>query len=417
MVIYEPSWAIYSYICLKSLLYDEVLKTKPSTKNTLRLENFIASLIYSIANGLLALLDYLLGNLRGLDNARTILLFRTGGLGDMVCAIPTFKALRKYFSSSKLILLTNHEPIFDEPQSLTSLVGNNIFDEIIYYCKEDLRSFSKICSLINRLRKHKINKLFYLSQYDVTFRRLLRDMLFFYFSGCKKLYGFRLNKHFKFKIAQRYGRRFDTETERLFSLLRPLEISKITSDFALSITKEDRQVIDNLWPKHKGLNGQYLVAINPGAKFSVNHWPKENFLKLSRALIDKYNAFIVLIGREDKEGVLRFIESDLKNNCLNLCNKTNFMQTLEVLLRCDLLISCDSGPLHLAAILHKPVVGIYTARDYPNCWYPGGSQHIILRHDVACQICLKTSCQTMECINGISVEEVILASWEILSRK
>jgi len=386
------------------------VQTRQFNKNIrLEIENFIASLIYDMVNGLLTFLQYFLSSFRKSTRAKAIILFRTGGVGDMVCAIPAFRALRKHFLGARLILLTKREPVFGNSQSFSRLLGNDILDKIIYYKSDDLKSLRKIYSLMIYIRKEKIDKMIYLGQYDVTLFRLLRDMLFFYFSGCRELYGFRLNKHRLFRIAQCYYRVFDSEAERLLKLLVPLGISQKNLDFNLSITEEDKRSTDILWPNSTALQGRPKVAINPGAKMPLKRWSKENFLQLSRALIDKYNAFIVLIGGEDTEGSCRFIKNNLGENCLNLCAKTNFMQTAQVLSRCDLMISCDSGPVHLAAAVKTPVVGIYTARDYPNCWSPYGRNHTILRHNISCQVCLKTDCSTMSCINGISVEEVISA--------
>lgn len=386
-------------------------------KYILKLENLIASLIYFITNKLLIFLQFLLSSFRGPDNIKTILLFRTGNLGDIVCSIPAFKAVRKKFPSSRIILLTHIEQIFDNTQTLTSLIGDNIFNEIIYYKREDLKNLGKLGLLVNRIKRYRVDVMIYLSQYDVTFFKLLRDMLFFYFSGCKKLYGFKLNKHRIFRIAQRYYRKFDCENERLLKVLLPLGMYQENADVTLLVNKEDKQFIDNLWSNSQKLNSRPRVAINPGAKFPVRRWPKEFFLELAKVLVDRHRAFIILIGGRDAADICEFIENNLGYDCLNLCGRTNFMQTAEAISRCDLLVSCDSGPLHLAVAVRKPVVGVYSARDYPNCWYPIGDNHIIIRHDLPCQICLKTKCMTAECIKTIEMEEVLAACQQILFQK
>jgi ADP-heptose:LPS heptosyltransferase len=334
----------------------------------------------------------------------------------MIVAIPTFKAVKKYFSSAKLILLTKHEPIFNENQPLTSLIGNDVFNEIIYYKSEDLKNLPNIYLLMKRIRKYNIDAIIYLGRTSVPFLRVLRDIFFFYFSGCRKLYGFRLNKHRLFRIAQRYYRIFDREPERLLKILLPLGISQEKVDFSLPISQQDKQFIDNLWPKPEKLKNRSIIAINPWAKFLVNHWPKERFLGLAKKLVNEDKAFIVIVGGNDAQETCNYIGSNLSmEDSLNLCGKTNFMQTAEAISRCNLLISCDSGAVHLAAAVYKPVVGIYTARDYPNCWYPWGNRHIVIRHDVTCQVCFKTKCLIMKCISSISVEEVLSACRKILA--
>lgn len=133
--------------------------------------------------------------------------------------------------------------------------------------------------------------------------------------------------------------------------------------------------------------------------------------------MQNYHVFPILIGGGDAGNKCNLISKNIKAPHLNLCGKTNFMESAEIISRSKLLISCDSGPIHLAVAVGTPVVGIYTARDYPNCWFPGSVNSRALRHDVNCQVCLKTDCSDMKCINGISVDEVYCACDSLLGRK
>jgi ADP-heptose:LPS heptosyltransferase len=336
-------------------------------------------------------------------------------LGDTVCAIPAFRALRKHFPSSRLILLTKREQLSGDLFSLASVIGNDIFNEVIYYTSRDLKDLLGICSFLRRIKKLKIDLMINLGQYDATLARLARDMLFFYFCGCRLLYGFTLRKNRIFRIAQRYYRKFDCEIERLLMVLQPLGISDKKIDYTLPLTKEDKFFIDNLWFQQQSLKDSPIVGIIPVAKFPVNRWPKENFVYLVKALMKDYGAFIVVMGGKDTQETASFIEKNVEGHILNLAGKTSVMQTAEAISRCDLSVSCDSGLVHLAAALKRPVVGIYTARDYPNCWYPYGNNHIVIRHDAECQVCLKAACKTMKCIKDIGVGEVLTACRQILN--
>jgi len=182
----------------------------------------------------------------------------------------------------------------------------------------------------------------------------------------------------------------------------------------LPIAETDKRVIDKLLPSSDATGSRVLIAINPGAKFPVNRWPKERFLELARKLVSQCHSYIVLIGGEDARDVCSFIAGNMPEGCLNLCGETTILQTAEVLSRCRMLVSCDSGPLHLAAAVGIPVVGIYSCRDYPNCWYPWQDRQVIIRHDLDCQVCLKEECGTMECVKAIGVEEVLAGCRKIL---
>ncbi len=93
---------------------------------------------------------------------------------------------------------------------------------------------------------------------------------------------------------------------------------------------------------------------------------------------------------------------------VNLVGKTNYMEVAEIISRSNLLVSNDTGLVHMAAAVGTPVVGIYSSRDYSGAWHPWGDSHTVLRDDsVTCRFCLKTECETKECINNITVEHVV----------
>jgi ADP-heptose:LPS heptosyltransferase len=220
-----------------------------------------------------------------------------------------------------------------------------------------------------------------------------------------------------FRLSQRYLRAFDKESERLLKVVADSGALPQKVDFTLPVSSKDRDYIDSLWPKDETMGLRPKIAFMTGAKFPVNRWPKENFIYLAKGLIDKFNAFIVFVGGEDTAATSSEIKKSLGGNCLDLCGVLSFMQSAEAISRCAMLVSGDSGPLHMAGLLGIPVVGIFSARDYPNCWYPFGGIHKILRHDLGCQICLRSECDSMECIKSITVDEVLAVSREIIGRR
>jgi heptosyltransferase-2 len=388
--------------------------TQVRNNGLLKIEDWLAGIIYSLANATLASLNYLFTVPRKKSYPKTILVFRTGNFGDTLCAMPAYQALKGYFPQAQLLLLTSRDRVFNQKQTLTSLIGENTFNEIIYYEPRNLSSILGAWKLLRSIRSRRVDLLIYFGQYGVPFWRLLRDMFFFWIAGCGKLVGFKLNKHSIFRIAQRYCRKFDCETERLLKVLSPLGVIEKKPVFDLAITDPDRELIDRLWPPQGLIDNRPVIGISPGSAYSLKCWPQDNFISLAEELLFRYKAFIVLLAAEEQKQTCRLISDSLAGECLNLCAKTNFAQTAEAIKRCDLVVSCDSGPAHLAASIGVPVVIISSSWDYPNCWAPYGNKHLIIRHDLDCQVCLRPECPTCECIKGISIEEVIAACREKL---
>jgi ADP-heptose:LPS heptosyltransferase len=374
-----------------------------------RFQYFIAKFIYIFGNGIIQILNKILFFQKATKNPQSILIFRTGNLGDAFCAVPAIKAVQKRFPTSKFIFMTaNERP--DLPHSVGVLKGMVEFDEIITYNTAYVKNPKYLFELITQLRKKNLDLMIYLSQDSAPISRFMRDMIFFRVAGCKSACGFQWTKHRFFKLSQQYFRKFNREVVRLMAIIAPLGIScKIAWDIPSSSLNFN-------WPSSEILNSRPIIAIHPMTKFPVNRWPIERFIEVVRILQEKYNSFVVIVGGKESRKEAQEIEANIRHNALNLAGKTSFLQLAEVLKRCDLLISSDSGPVHVASAVGTPVVGIYSARDYSECWYPWGNHNRILRKDPPCQVCLKTECETMDCIKSITVDEVLMACDEILKK-
>ena len=88
--------------------------------------------------------------------------------------------------------------------------------------------------------------------------------------------------------------------------------------------------------------------------------------------------------------------------------KTNIMEMASLLQRCHLVIGGDTGPIHLAASLGTPVIGLYSPTDeYRNG--PYGNKHITIVTDVGCRPCYKRKCNIERCMDRITIQNVVNA--------
>jgi lipopolysaccharide heptosyltransferase II len=339
-----------------------------------------------------------------------ILIYRIANLGDIVCAIPAMVALRKRFPEAWISLLTNKET-GSNPDPETILEKNEFLDNIITYNPNNIHKPKYLWDLLKKLRSLDIDLLVYLAVSKSTYPRLFRDSIFFRLSGCRKIVGFKMPKPSNFIVKN--GIRmpiFPQEVDRLMSLVAPLDIDPKNVDFKLPIIEKDKNSIDKIWKKSGLINKKIIVAICPGAKFSSKRWPADRFSQVALAIKDQFEADIVLIGGPSEKSVGDEITKSFSGSIVNLIGKTTYMESAEAIKRCNLLISNDCGPGHLAAAVGTPVIGIYSSRDFIGAWHPWGNVHTILRNDlVSCRFCWKTECNTNECINGITVEQVINA--------
>jgi ADP-heptose:LPS heptosyltransferase len=319
-------------------------------------------------------------------------------------------AIRRYYPKAWVGLVTNKENS-GNPDPEEILEGNDFLDEIITYETQRLRDPLHLYKLLKKIRSLGIDLLVYLSISKSTRKRLIRDWLFFRLGGYSKLVGFKMPK--PVKTYEENGIKkmiFPQEVDRLMSLLTPLGIDVMRIEFRLPIKEKDRAAVDKIWSRYNFSGKNPIVAICPGAKFPAKRWSANCFALTSSILQKELNARIILIGGPNERKVGNEIVNSCAKQVVNLIGQTNYMESTEIIRRCDLFVGNDCGPVHLAAAVGTPVVGIYSARDFPGVWHPWGKNHTILRNDsLPCRFCFRTECETMQCINSITAGQVVEA--------
>ncbi len=202
--------------------------------------------------------------------------------------------------------------------------------------------------------------------------------------------------------------------ERLLKIPEKEGLKVTNISFSLPITDEDKRLVNNFL---KTLNNKKFIALNPHAKRQTNIWPLDRFAEIGKWLVKNYDYKILVVGGKNDKERTETLKEMIGEEAINIGGKFTFLQTIELLRHCRLLISNDTGTVHMAAAVGVPVVGIYSARDFENKWYPWGKIHRVIRKNADCQICFKMECVTMDCTKKISANEVLQASQEILRDK
>lgn len=360
----------------------------------------ITSLLYRIGNTILGGASFLLYSPVP-DNPVTVAVLRTGHLGDTFCALPALREVRRRYPEARLLLLTS-EKITSQPHPAEVLEGIFAFDGLMVFNPRKLRLPAYVRGLRAQLRGEKIDLLIYLGQYPAGLLRILRDMVFYRLAGVRSALGFRWARHRLFRLTQRNCRVFPDEVSRLLRLVTPF-------GNPLPPARWEIPPVD-LPDIFKSSRGWKMIAVHPGGKFPVNRWLPERFRELIARLSQEIRPDrVVLVGKRPKTEEENLLPLTDRDNIIDLRGKTDYRQLAELLRRCRLLVTTDSGPAHVAAAVGTPVVGIYSGRDYPDCWHPHGKNHIVIRKETDCQICMREECSTMQCLKMISVDEVLNA--------
>ena len=177
---------------------------------------------------------------------------------------------------------------------------------------------------------------------------------------------------------------------------------------SLSLNGKIEKRIDNFL-LHQGLRGELLIGFNPGATYGeAKCWPPERFAALGERLRREYGASIIIFGssRPQEKELNTSIAERIGKGCLDLSGQTSLLELASLLRHCHLLVTNDTGTMHVAAAVGTQVVAIFGPTDFRTT-SPLGEGHVVIHKDVSCSPCLRRVCpEDHRCMNLIEVEEV-----------
>jgi lipopolysaccharide heptosyltransferase I len=148
------------------------------------------------------------------------------------------------------------------------------------------------------------------------------------------------------------------------------------------------------------------VILNVGARWLTKRWPPHHFAALGRRLVATFQASLIAVGSaSDRPLVQALLENTAPTEVLDLCGRTSLNQLAALSAQADLLISNDTGPLHLAAAAGARVIGIYTCTN-PALTGPFGPRATTVQTGIWCKCSLRKTCDRMECMSELTPERI-----------
>ena len=164
------------------------------------------------------------------------------------------------------------------------------------------------------------------------------------------------------------------------------------------------------------INHQPLkMGLCPGAEYGpAKRWLPERFAEAAAAVSAKLSVQWILFGTPKDITLGETIVRILGDSCVNRIGQTTLEQLIDELRKCRLLLTNDTGTMHLASLLGVPTVAIFGSTD-PRLTGPLGDRHIIVRHQVECSPCFLRKCPIdFRCMKAVGVDEVTDAVLSIL---
>jgi len=159
------------------------------------------------------------------------------------------------------------------------------------------------------------------------------------------------------------------------------------------------------------------IGLCPGAEYGpAKRWLPERFAQVAKKIAEQRDLQWMLFGTKKDAAIGAEICKVLGDRCTNRIGQTTIEQLIDELRECRLLLTNDTGTMHLASLLGLPVVAIFGSTE-PRLTGPLGDGHIVLRHQVECSPCFLRECPIdFRCMKEVSVEKVVEAALSILRK-
>ena len=328
---------------------------------------------------------------------RRILITRSDRIGDVVLSTPIFRAVKEKYPACYLAVM-----VIKENQALVQ--GNPWVDEVITYDKKNVhRRWLETILFGVELRKGKFDLVIHLHptnrMYVISFLARIPIRV-----GYKRKSFFLLTHY----LPERKREGKFHEAEYNFDLLNSIGILKPSVlEFYFPLHSQDRDQLISLFGS---FSGRYIV-FHPSASCISKRWPLDRFAVLADRLVNRYGVGAVVIGEGEGLKHAAKMASLMKETLFNFAGKLSLGMLGWLLKDAQLLVSNDSGPVHIAAALGTPVISIF-GRNQPGLsvtrWRPLSENSSYLHKDVGCVVCLAHRCQiNFKCLNELKLEEVM----------
>ena len=333
-----------------------------------------------------------------MNKIHKILVIKLRAIGDVVLATAVLPNLRSAYPHSEIHFLV-------ESSGREVVEGNPNVDRVVVLPRKEWESlpirarYRENVRFIKQLRSHK---------YDLVFDLFgnPRSAILTLFTGARIRVGFAFRGR---KIAYNHKVRprgaHIHEVEFNLDALRHLDIPIICKSPHFPVNPSNKRSLQKWLIKHD-LKGAFLVGIHAWGSWDAKRWELEKFARLADRLINMYRAEIILLWGPGERDYVQQVRA-LMNHSACLAPETNLKELGSLISLCQLVVANDSGPMHIAAAVGTPTVGIFGPTNY-RLQGPYGRQHgVAYKKDLICLGCNRLECMERTCMDTLEVDDVI----------
>ncbi len=338
-----------------------------------------------------------------------ILIVNVNWIGDVLFSTPAIRALRKRFPEAHIACMV-------VPRCKDVLELNPYLNELILYDeKGENKGLIGKLKLISALRARRFDCVF-------LFHRSLTRTLMVALSGIKERVGtdnpkrgFLLTKKIKPQPSDIH------KVEQFLNIVKVVTDADDGKSMELFTGKEDEDFALEFLKSNGIAGNDRFIILNPGGNWNPKRWPSENFAVLGDMLYEKYKAPIIITGAEKDTELGNKISGMMKHKPVISAGKTTLRQLAAIMKRASLVVSNDSGPMHIAVSQGARTIAIFGPTD-PRITGPYGEGiYTVIQKSSGkpgCEIpCYNLRCEDALCMKAVTVEDVMREAEKLLEWK
>jgi lipopolysaccharide heptosyltransferase I len=342
----------------------------------------------------------------GVRVPKDILIIKPSSIGDVVHGLPVLAKLRARYPKARISWLVG--------TAAAPLVESNPLLDRVYYFRRGERG------LKNAIGRHValVRELAW-AGFDcvIDLQGLLRSALFAYATGADMRVGL--------ADAREGARLFYTHTvalngarhavDRYLAVGKVLDFDPGGAEFGLDAPAAAKRSVETFVEKAAGSPARPHILLSPGARWASKCWPAEKFADAAEGLRKRVGGTYFLVGARSADEDGKVISERLGRSCVNLIGRTSLEELVALVSRADMLVTADTGVLHIADAVGTPVVAVFGPTD-PEKTGPYSQRERVVQARGTCpkMPCFERECRTMKCMGAVSGREVAERAAEAL---
>jgi heptosyltransferase I len=341
-----------------------------------------------------------------LNEIGSILIVKLSAIGDVVHTLPLLEVLRKNLPHTRIDWLV-------EEEAAQLLKGHSALNRLIVSRRKRWQrsilgkghasgTLAEVAAFVRELRSE---------SYDVVIdmQGLLKSGLLTGLARGRRKIGFTWAREGSTLFLSE--RPYFEDQHGQHAIERYLKAAKILGcevdswQGRIPVGRADEERLENLLARN-GLNGERYAAVNPMARWETKLWEPHNFARLADRIQEELGLPVLFTGSlADRPAIEEILLRMRNRRAHNLAGQMGLRELASLYTRCSILVTTDTGPMHIAAAMDCPVLALF-GPTAPWRTGPYGSGHRVVRQDLACSPCFKKKCDHRSCMKGITVDRV-----------